>query len=211
VSSKIKPQPLPRGRHKLPPHVVRASQRERLLQAMLDSVAEHGYEATTVPEVVAAARVSRNAFYELFDDKLACFLALCDDAASEMLDALFAQREQADDWVAALRAGAAVYLRWWQEHPAFSRAYFIELPTAGPRAIEQRDRQYARFREMFSALGAWARTQDPELPALDPLVPRLLVVSTTEIVAEEVRAGRVERLPELEPQLVGVMVRLLGA
>jgi AcrR family transcriptional regulator len=211
VSSKIKPQPLPRGRHKLPPHVVRASQRERLLQAMLDSVAEHGYEATTVPEVVAAARVSRNAFYELFDDKLACFLALCDEAASEMLDALFAQRAQADDWVSALRAGAGVYLRWWREHPAFSRAYFVELPTAGPRAIEQRDHQYARFREMFSALGAWARAQDPELAPLDPLVPRLLVVSTTEIVAEEVRAGRVDRLPELAPQLVGVMLRLLGA
>jgi AcrR family transcriptional regulator len=209
VSSKIKPQPLPRGRHKLPPHVVRASQRERLLQAMLDSVAEHGYEATTVPDVVAAARVSRNAFYELFDDKLGCFLALCDEAATEMLDGLLAQRAAAD-WVEALRTGAGLYLRWWQEHPEFSRAYFVELPTAGPRAIEQRDRQYARFREMFSALGAWAREQQPELPPLDPLVPRLLVVATTELVAEEVRAGRVARLPELEGQLVAVMARLLA-
>ena len=210
MSSKVKPQPLPRGRHKLPPHVVRASQRERLLAAMLDSVAEHGYEATTVPDVVAAARVSRNAFYELFDDKLDCFLALCDEAAGEMLDTLFAQRRTAGDWVAALHAGMALYLRWWSERPAFSRAYFVALPTAGPRAIEQRDRQYARFREMFEALGAWARAEQPDLAPLDTLVPRLLVVATTELVAEEVRAGRVDRLPELEDELVGVMVRLLA-
>src|SRR3954469_22084641 len=177
---------------------------------MLDSVAEHGYEATTVPEVVAAARVSRNAFYALFGDKLDCFLALCDEAATEMLDALLAQRDQADDLVDALRTGAGLYLRWWQDHPTFSRAYFVALPTAGPRAIEQRDRQYARFREMFEALGAWARAQDHDLPPLDPLVPRLLVVATTELVAEEVRAGRIDRLPELEDQLVAVMVRLLA-
>jgi AcrR family transcriptional regulator len=210
VSSKIKPQPLPRGRHGIPPDVVRASQRERLLQAMLDSVAERGYEATTVPTVVAAARVSRNAFYELFSDKLDCFLALCDQMASEMLDTLLAQRRQSEDWVVALRSGTALYLRWWQEHPAFSRTYFIELPIAGPRAVAQRDRQYARFREMFEALGAWARVRRPDLPPLAPLVPRMLVVATTELVAEEVRAGRVDRLTELEEALVPVLVRLLA-
>src|SRR3954449_11127429 len=133
VSPDVK-QVLPRGRHALPAHVVRASQRERLLAAMLESVAEHGYEATTVPEVVAAARVSRNAFYALFRDKLDCFLALCDEAATEMLDTLLAQRAQADGWVDALRTGAGLYLRWWRERPAFSRAYFVALPTAGPRA-----------------------------------------------------------------------------
>jgi AcrR family transcriptional regulator len=210
VSSKIKPHPLPRGRHKLPPHVVRASQRERLLAAMLDLVAEHGYEATTVPEVVAAARVSRNAFYELFSDKLDCFLALCDEAATEMLDTALAQATRSD-WVDALRSGTALYLRWWREHPAFSRAYFLELPAAGPRAIAQRDRAYARFREMYEALGAWARRQQPELPPLAPLVPRLLVVATTELGAEEVRAGRIDQLEELEDDLVAVMTKLLAS
>ena len=81
-------EPLPRGRHKLAPDDVRASQRERLVRAMLETVAERGYEATTVPDVVARARVSRNAFYEFFDDKIDCFIAACDDAAAEMLDQL---------------------------------------------------------------------------------------------------------------------------
>ena len=45
-------QPLPRGRHKLEPEEVRESQRRRISRAMLEVVAEHGYEATTVSQVV---------------------------------------------------------------------------------------------------------------------------------------------------------------
>src|SRR5256885_8680920 len=98
------PETLPRGRHTLPPHVVRASQRERLVRAMLETVAERGYEGSTVPEVVARARVSRNAFYELFDDQTDCFIAACDDAAAELLDQLLALVVD-PAWVLAMRHG----------------------------------------------------------------------------------------------------------
>ena len=216
VSPDVKGQPsegvppeLPRGRHNLPVHVVRASQRRRLLDAMLDSVADHGYEATTVPAVVARAKVSRNAFYALFHDKVDCFIALCDDLAEQILAEMNATAE-ASDWVHALRTGTERYLAWWSERPAFSRTYFVELPTAGARAVEQRDRQYARFRELFDALGAWARAQQPELPPLRPLATRTIVLAVTEIVAEEVRAGRTERLIELTEEIVFLIATLIA-
>jgi AcrR family transcriptional regulator len=201
-------QTLPRGRHKLPAYVVRASQRERLLRAMLDSVAKQGFEATTVPSVVADARVSRNAFYELFSDKTDCFLALCDQLAVEILDQVSATTET--EWVAALRAGMARYLGWWAQRPAFSRTYFVELPSAGPRAVAQRETQYERFRSLFEQIAAWARRQQPELPKLRPLAIRTVVVAVTELIAEEVRAGRVQQLTELEDELVFLTVMLLA-
>jgi AcrR family transcriptional regulator len=201
-------QTLPRGRHKLPAHVVRASQRERLLRAMLESVAKRGYDATTVPGVVADARVSRNAFYELFSDKTDCFLALCDQLAGEILDEVSATTET--EWVPALRAGMARYLSWWAQRPAFSRTYFVELPSAGPRAVAQRETQYARFRSLFEEIAAWARRQQPELPALRPVAIRAVVVAVTELISEEVRAGRVQRLTELEDELVFLTVLLLA-
>ena len=203
MSFEVKTRPLPKGRHNLPLHVVRASQRERLLEAMLASVAERGYAATTVPQVVADARVSRNAFYALFADKTACFLALCDELAGGLYDEL--STLEGDDWVDLLHRGASLYLRFWSEHPAFARTYFVELPSAGPRAVEQRDRQYALFRDLFEELAKLARPGG-DVPAL---VPRLLVVSITELIAEEVRAGRTEQLTRLEDDLVGVMVSLL--
>jgi AcrR family transcriptional regulator len=147
--------------------------------------------------------VSRNAFYALFTDKTDCFIALCDELAADLLD--YYTSLEGDDWVDLLRRGAAHYLRWWSERPAFARTYFVELPAAGPRAMEQRDRQYASFLTVFEELARLARP-DGDLPKL---VPRLLVVSITELVAEEVRAGRTEQLTALEDQLVEVMVRLL--
>jgi AcrR family transcriptional regulator len=149
---------------------VRTSQRERIVRAMLECVGRDGYEATTVPQVVATARVSRNAFYEFFDDKADCFIAVCDQTAQELLGGLFELASEAD-WVRAMWRGAHAYLRWWQEHPMISRAYLLSLPTAGERAMAQRERHYAAFRAMFADLGRRARAEQPELPALDELAP----------------------------------------
>src|SRR3569833_741535 len=84
MRKKVKPrlthgEPLPRGRHGLSDSAVRSSQRERLLNAMLQLVLRQGYGATTIPQVVALARVSSNTFYEYFADKEQCFLAACDE------------------------------------------------------------------------------------------------------------------------------------
>jgi AcrR family transcriptional regulator len=203
-------EPLPRGRHKLSRKVVRESQRERILRAMVELVAEHGYAATTVPNVVAAARVSRNAFYHHFADKTECFIAVCDEVARELLDGLYAFAAE-ETWIDAHVKGMDWYLAFWKERPAFSRAYFLELPTAGERAIAQRERAYAEFRAMFVALGERARAEHPELPPLSPLVPRALVPMITELLAEEVRAGRTDKLDELRDELVPLTLRLLAS
>jgi AcrR family transcriptional regulator len=201
--------PLPRGRHKLSVAEVRASQRERLLRAMLELVGERGYAATTVPDVVAAARVSRNGFYALFEDKADCFLALCDEVASETLDALL-EAGRADTWLQALDTGMDVYLRSWQDRPLFARAYLVELPSAGERAMAQRDRQFERFRSIFDGLAARARHADPSLAPLNPLAARLLVGGITELVAEDVRAGRTGSLTDRRDELVALVARVIA-
>ena len=116
----------------------------------------------------------------------------------------------ARDWVTAVRQGVGRYLRWWQEREEFTRAYFVELPTAGARAMEQRDRAYEPFRQLFRDVGTWARSSDPSLPALGELTVRLLVTSITELIAEEVRAGRGDRLIELDEELADHTLRMLS-
>ena len=51
------------------------NQRERLFAATVAMVAEKGYEATTVADLVELSGVSRSAFYRHFEDKQECFLA----------------------------------------------------------------------------------------------------------------------------------------
>jgi AcrR family transcriptional regulator len=202
-------EPLPRGRHKLSAQAVRSSQRDRLLRAMLGLVGEHGYADTTVPMVVSAARVSRSSFYALFDDKTDCFIAACDRESNDLLESLVAMGSE-EDWVQALRRGMDRYVRWWQQRPAFSRAYFLELPAAGTRAVRQRDRQYARYRDMFAGLGARAREEQPELPPLSPLATRMIVAGVTQIVADEVRGGRLAGLDALADELLYLVLTLLA-
>jgi len=203
------PEPLPRGRHNLSREDVLESQRRRLIEAMLDCVAARGYPATTVSDVVSAARCSRNAFYELFEDKEACYIAASDHAGREMLEALVSAAEQQESWMDALRGGTRSYLRWWVDNPNYAYAYLIHLPAAGQRALDQRDRVYADFAAMFEALGVRARAEQPLLAPLPALAPRMLVMAITELVSQEVRKGRVEMLPELEDMLVRFVVKAL--
>jgi len=201
--------PLPRGRHKLSADEVRRSQRARLVEAMIACVGEQGYAATTVPQVIARAQVSRNAFYALFSDKADCFIAVCDELADELLAQMYGFATE-PSWLTALDHGMERYLRWWLERPAFSRAYFVELPQAGPRALAQRDAQLQRFADMFAALAARARAENPRLPVLPRLAPRLLTVGITELLALEVRAGRLERIGGLHGELLELAVTLLA-
>jgi len=80
------PERLPSGRHGLPRAYVVRSQRERMLEAMVRVAAAKGYEATTVTDVIEVAGVSRATFYELFEDKEACFL----EAYDAVIDVLVA-------------------------------------------------------------------------------------------------------------------------
>ena len=54
--------------------------RQQLLQAALKSFADRGYAATSVQEIVDAARVSKPALYYYFADKADLFQALVDEA-----------------------------------------------------------------------------------------------------------------------------------
>src|SRR5215210_8448919 len=80
------PRRLPRGTHGLDPSLVAASQRTRLLEAAGRAVAEKGYGAATIDDIVRGAGVSKQTFYEHFADKLDCFLAAYEAASEELLE-----------------------------------------------------------------------------------------------------------------------------
>jgi AcrR family transcriptional regulator len=200
--------PLPRGRHRLPRGAVRESQRERLLQAMLELVASQGYAATTIAQVAKAARVSPNQFYAYFSGKPDCFLAVCHRGASELLEHLLALGLE-PDWRDGVHKGVRTYLAWWRDRPQVSRAYLLELPSAGVDAVAERAEVYERFEEMFLGMGARARRENPDLPPVSRLAIGVLVAGMTEVVANEVRAGRIDDLLELEDELAGLVITLL--
>ena len=168
-------------------------QRARLLAAMAGVVADKGYAAATVADVVREAGVSRTTFYELYASKEQCFLESYRHHVDVLLEAVRAVAREPGDWRAELRAGVRAYLRTLAAEPRFARTYLIEIQAAGPAALEVRGEALRRFAKRYAAV-AQAATRTP--PDADALL--ILCAGTEQLCAERVRAGEPARLDELE-------------
>src|SRR5690349_4033861 len=204
------PRPLPRGPHNLARGDVLASQRQRMLDAMAETVAEKGYAGTTVGDVVAGAGVSRKTFYEHFRDKEDCFLAAFDSGVDALLQAIAAAEPEETTRMSLVRARVRAYLVTLAARPAFARTFLIEVFAAGPRALERRERVLGRFEDFLRSLHAEARLEFADLPEVPDVVWVAAVGALNEVVSQHVRDGRAEELPALEDTLVDIQAALLG-
>jgi len=203
------PRRLPRGPHRLAREVIEASQRGRLLDAMAEVVAEKGYAATSVADVIANAGVSRRTFYEHFRDKEDCFLAAYDTGVAVLLDTVRQAGADIDDPLERTRARVRAYLETLAAEPAFARTFEIEIAAAGPRAQARRREVYERFAELAREDSVAARRQLPELPEPPDDVYLAAVGATDAVVSRRVAEGRIAELPELEPVVLHIQLALI--
>jgi AcrR family transcriptional regulator len=202
--------PLPAGRHPLAREVVLASQRGRLLDAMSQAVAEHGYGATTVAHVVALAGVSRKTFYEHFGDKEDCFLALYDTGIAYVIERIAeALGDDAGDSDPRERVagGLRAFLAVLAEEPAFTRAIIREVHAAGPEALKRRRVALEAFAQRYEDINAQARANDPSIAPLDHEIALAVVGAIYELVALRIEDGRTRELPQLEERLTDFVGR----
>jgi len=200
------PRRLPRGTHGLDRDVVEASQRTRLLEAVGRAVAERGYAAATIDDVVRGAGVSKKTFYEHFADKEDCFLAAYEAASEELFRRIREAHAAHEDWLERTRAGITAYLRWLAAEPALARVFLIEVAAAGPRALERRERLRDRYAELMRERQGDAATQ-PRLPIE---IFHAVVAGVDDLVVRHIRERGAEDLPQLEPVLLYLQVALLA-
>ena len=195
------PRRLPRGTHGLDRSLVAASQRTRLLEAVGRAVADRGYAAATIDDIVRDAGVSKKTFYEHFTDKLDCFLAAYEAASDELLEHIRAAQEAADaEWLARTRAGIHAYLRWLAAEPALARVFLIEIAAAGPAALELRERMRDRYADRMRELQTANSVPDEIFHAV--------VAGADDLVVRRLREGG--DMLELEPALLYLQVSLLS-
>jgi AcrR family transcriptional regulator len=179
------------------PLLTERAQRAKLLEAMVQVVAEKGYAAATVADAVRLAKVSRGTFYELFESKQACL-----DAAyrlgTEVLEARVREAVRgAPDWREELRLGLRAYLHTLSSEPRFARIHLLEWQVLGAERDAAVRRFAARYRKSF------ARSGRP-VPPDDALFA--LAAGIDQLVCAHLRAG--EDVTGLEDTLVGCAVRL---
>lgn len=198
---------LPRGRTSLDAVDVTAHQRVRLLRAVISAVADKGYQATTITDIVRRARVSRSAMYREFDSKLDCFLAAIDAGrdllTARLTDAMNAVSDGSLETV--VRAISRAYLETCAQEPDHTRAWVLELAGAGPEGIATRT-------GYLDGLATLMRDIDCRYGSGQPRPPEhyvALVGGITELVGREVHAGAQAALPRLEDALTAVAVAML--
>jgi AcrR family transcriptional regulator len=192
------PERLPRGRHGLPRRFIVHNQRERMLLAVAEAVAEQGFVTTTVADIIARARLSRRTFYEHFADKEECFLAAYDTVVEQLLSAVGQAYEQADGWTRKVHDGLETFLSYLAAEPAFARMCIVEVVAAGPDARSRRD---AAMRVFVGFLEP-GRAEAPRGVVVPALAAEVVVGGIYEIIYSRLQRNAADELVEMLPELL---------
>ena len=175
-----------------------AGHRARLTGGLAEAIAEKGYAAVTIADVVGHARVSKRTFYEHFADKEACFLALYAETSDELLALIASAAADADGpWGERLSASARAYFERVAGEPELIRAAMLAIQAAGPRARELRREVQRRYSEQLRSLSVAAAAEEPGISALSPALATAVVGGLNELMLEAVEAGQAARMGEL--------------
>jgi AcrR family transcriptional regulator len=202
MPSATRPSPLPRGRHGLSPAVVARNHRERIVYATAEVVWEKGYAAMTVADIVAAANVARDTFYQHFADKQDAFRAAQQNNLYENLAVGAIRFFEGASWPERMWNVLDSIARFVAEQPAVANLRFVEPYAAGPEAIQRMDDATLNF-TFFVAEGYGYRPEARELPHL---CSEAIAGATFETIRHEIAHGRATELPRLLPRLTYVAI-----
>ena len=185
-----------RGPRRVAPEVVAATQRERLFDGLVHTVAQKGYADARVSDICQAAGVTRPAFYTHFAGKEDAFLAAYRHGAAVLMQLMDQAYAEADDWRGGLRSVVRVLLDVLASVPAFAVLAVVEIDAAGPAARAARDKTLDDLGRFFAA------APPPADPAIGPELIGAVVGGAYETIRRHVAAGRASELPRLLPALL---------
>jgi AcrR family transcriptional regulator len=187
--------PLPAGRHGYSREQVTHHQRERLIAGLAEAVAEKGYAAVTLSDVVRHAKVSRRVFYANFESKEQCFLAAFEVVVDHLRELVAGAVEGIEAWPEQAIAAARAVLVFLAAEPDLARLCLVESRGAGPTVT---DRFTEAVGEMIPLLRR-GRAERPEGAHLPDSTEDSTIGSLVSLVSRKVAAGEAERLGDLLP------------
>lgn len=190
------PTRLPRGPHGLPRSLIEQNQRNRLITAMVRVCAAKGYNETSVADLLAASGVGRESFYELFEDKQACFLAAHSLLVEDLFKAVLAAYEAPDPWPQRVRSALAAALEWLSADADVARVTMVEVASIGPVFTEIFQKSFHRITAILD--------EGRELSETAQELPRISSIAAGAVfsrIYEEIHLGRSAELPSLLPTL----------
>ena len=163
---------------------------------MVRVCAAKGYNEVSVADVLEASGVGRESFYELFEDKRACFLAAHSLLVEDLFGAVQRAYETPDPWPQRVRSALAAALEWLAADADVARVTVVEVASVGPVFAERFQESFHRFTAMLD--------EGRELSETARELPRISSIAAGAVFAriyEEIFLGRSAELPSLLPTL----------
>ena len=168
--------------------------RSRLLHGMAHAVAARGYGGTTIADIVREASVSRRTFYEHFDGKAECLVALYEAASHNALQVLRGALDPAQPWDAQVEHALSAYFDCLASNPVLMRTLYVEILGLGPAGLASRRRvndEIAGF--MLEVVNGGRGRRQP----LSAQMAMAIVGAITELVLDCVERDRVPAIRQL--------------
>ncbi len=177
--------------------LVISPKRERILEGMLHSVGSNGYDVTSVRTVLDSTGLYRQAFYDLFPDKDACYLEAFDFGVARLEEQVQAAAAPEKTWQGKLRAGLGALLQALDGEPDLGRALIVEVHAAGPKALEKRSKAMKRITDFIDSARASTGGESPP-----PIAPEGIVAGIHAVVHARLATGANEGFRELLPEFM---------
>ncbi len=196
------PTGLPRGPHQLSREEVASAQRQRLLIAFTELLADRGYANLRIVDITKRAAVSNDTFYALFASKEDCACAAYGRFVKvivQMADA--AGLASSTTWREYIQASVEGYIGALAADPVVARAFQFEMDVIGGKARERRRGVAAAFAQGRLDAQERLRKSDPLL-LCRPLTSHLAAVLgmrevACDLLAESGEPNFLETIPEL--------------
>jgi AcrR family transcriptional regulator len=182
--------------------------RQRLLSAFEASIAEDGYQKTTVADIVRRARTSRRTFYEHFDGREACFLALLAEAYAEQVHRISTAVDPTAPWRVQVRQAIEAWIESASARSALMLSSIRDLPALGEAARDLQRDVMENFIAMVQALGD---TDEFHSAGVGPVSrPRVVMLlgGLRELTAVTVEDGGA--MGDITDEAVAASIALLG-
>ena len=144
--------------------------RRRIADAALALFANRGYNATSVEDVVAQAKVSKSAFYEFFGSKEDCFRELLSQEGGALIHDVLTSAATGHDHHARLRLGITTFVRSCFERSSVARLLIVEAVGLSEGVDQVRHDLQGRFADAVGEEVRNAMLHDPFYADKDPQV-----------------------------------------
>jgi AcrR family transcriptional regulator len=160
----------------------KSTQRERLLDAMIDLSGRDGLATATIAHVITHARVSRPTFYEYFSDRDACLLAALADVQQQLL-ADVRRAVEHDKPEHAVKVAIKALIDFANSQPTRARLVLNEALGGGAMALDLRDQGIAEIAQIVEQ----AELQAPRTALLPDLCTSALIGGICRMLATRMR------------------------